>query len=65
MAGLLIFLGIFLVIFAIAIIGIQIWGIVVAAQTKDKELRVGRLLLHLFLFGGVVAAIIYAVQVKK
>ena len=56
---------IFLIIFVIAVIGIQIWGILAAAKTLDTEINVGKLLLHLFLFGGVVAAIVYAIQAKK
>lgn len=61
LAGLLIFI----IILSIAIIGMQIWGIVAAVKTKDTEISVGKLLLHLFLWGGLIAAIVYAIQAKK
>lgn len=53
---------IFLIIFIFAYIGITIWGIVAAAKTQDTKIRIGRLLLHLFLWGFLIAAIVYLVK---
>ncbi|CAM9132682.1 hypothetical protein MYMA111404_02930 [Mycoplasma marinum] len=54
-----------IIIIALLGLGIGIWGIVAAATTKDQEMNVGKLLLHLFLWGGLIAAIIYAIKTSN
>lgn len=51
-----------IVFISIAVIAVCITGIISAAKTKDVGVQVGRLLLHLFIWGGFVAAIVYAVK---
>ncbi len=38
-----------------------IFGVINACKTQDTEVRAGRVFLHFFLFGGILAAIIYAI----
>lgn len=51
----------------IAIFGLTIFisGIVSAARTTDTEMSIGRLLLHIFIWGGFIAAIVYAVKTSN
>lgn len=55
----------FIVVAVVIFIAIFIWGIVAASKTKDIGVQAGRLLLHLFLWGGFVAAIVYAIKASS
>ena len=51
---------IFLVILCAAIFLVPtIWGIVFASRSKDEKLKVWKILLHFFIFGGLTAIVVY------
>ncbi|CAM9135578.1 hypothetical protein MYMA111404_03120 [Mycoplasma marinum] len=64
-SGLGIIFTILIVLLTIVFLALWIWGIYKATKTNDREIRTGRIFLHLIIWGGLAAAIIYAIKVTS